>query len=188
MSDETKKAMVRRKQESFMWDDIFQGRGIDIGCGPDKLPFAECRGFDMADGDANYLSKYVPTDHYDYIHASQCLEHMHDPTEAMKEWLKVLKPGGYAVISVPDFVLYEQLRWPSLYNPDHKSSWSLHLPDSPAPIHVLVPNWIGKNFPDYKVWKLELIDTNYNYKLIGITDQTWTMGAEAFIEFVLQKP
>jgi hypothetical protein len=113
---------------------------------------------------------------------------MHDPTAALIEWLKILKPQGYAVISVPDFVLYEQLRWPSLYNPDHKSSWSLFLPDSPAPIHILVPEWLKKNFFGYQVLKLDLIDTNYNYKLLGLMDQTWSAGAEAFIEFVIQKP
>lgn len=196
--NEAKKAMERRNKEPLEWTYIFKGRGVDIGCGPDKLPFDDCVGFDLEQGDANVLHKYFPVDHFDYIHASQCLEHMHDPTDALANWLKVLKPGGYAVISIPDFVIYEQLQWPSVYNPDHKSTWSLHLPASPARIHINVPTWLAMNFRTMKVIRLNLIDTNYDYNLLGVTnpemgmnkpiDQTFVSNAEAFIEFVLQKP
>jgi SAM-dependent methyltransferase len=187
--DETKKAMARRSRElTFDWARVFQGRGVDIGCGPDKLPFPECEGFDQEQGDANEISKYFPPETFDYIHASQCLEHMHNPLDALRDWLKILKPKGYAVISVPDFVLYEQLNWPSKFNPDHKSTWSLTLPDSPSGQHILVPKWLDFCFHAYQVRKLALIDTNYDYRLIGTMDQTFHFNVEAFIEFVLQKP
>lgn len=185
--DETKKAMARRLKEPYDWTHVFKGRGIDIGCGPDKLPFEECQGFDVEQGDANEISKHFPAETFDYIHASQCLEHMLDPTAALTDWLKILKPGGYAIITVPDFVLYEHLHWPSIYNPDHKSTWSMILPDSPAPIHIYVPPWLDEKFPECEIMKLDIIDTDYDYKQIAKVDQTYVANAEAFIEFVLRK-
>ncbi|OBV11144.1 class I SAM-dependent methyltransferase [Erythrobacter dokdonensis] len=43
----------------------------------------------------------VPTDRYDGVVCHQVLEHLPDPTAAVAEIHRVLKPGGMAVISVP---------------------------------------------------------------------------------------
>lgn len=49
--------------------------------------------FDIEDGDANHISKYVH-DKYDFVFSSHCLEHMYDPPEALTEWWGLVKPGG----------------------------------------------------------------------------------------------
>lgn len=189
--NETAKAMRRRyvedKTDVFPWMRKFRGVGLDVGCGPDKLPFEKCKGFDKENGDANSLSKYIATRSLNYIHSSQSLEHMLDPKLALYEWLACVKPKGFIICTVPDWCLYEHMKWPSVFNDDHKSTWSLWLKDSPAPIHCWLPNWL-KQFP-VKLIRCELMDTNYNYKLPATIDQTQeeSDGVEAFIEFVIQK-
>jgi SAM-dependent methyltransferase len=186
---ESSKAMERRfnSEKSVLFSKIFQGSGIDIGAGDDLIKVDGVVGFDMEDGDANHLDKYFPKESFDYIHASQCLEHMHDPKAALKSWLNVLKKDGYAVISIPSWELYEGMIWPSRFNPDHKSTWSLWQSGSPAPTHVCLPEWLAK-FNCHLVY-CDLIDTNYNYKIGTRVDQTYPYEnrVEAFIEFVLQK-
>ena len=100
MCQESSKAMTRRLSgnEKPFWDKVFQGNGIDIGAGDDLIAIDGVIGFDVEDGDANRLHDYFPAESFDYIHASQCLEHMHDPVAALKSWMSVLKVGGFAVI------------------------------------------------------------------------------------------
>lgn len=38
---------------------------------------------------------------YDYVISSHVLEHFFDPIGAIKEWLRVIKPGGYVFIIIP---------------------------------------------------------------------------------------
>lgn len=188
---EASKAMRRRwcEDESgvFPWRSIFQGKGIDVGCGDDLLPFEDCQPFDMQHGDANRLGDYFPEGTFDYLHASQCLEHMVDPWEAFRQWLKVVKPGGYLIVTVPDWVAYEGMQWPSQWNGDHKSTWSMIYRGSIAPIHVYVPDFL-KGFP-VKVNLSRFVDTNYDYAVATTIDQTFSESesVEAFIEFVVQK-
>jgi SAM-dependent methyltransferase len=107
------------------------GKVIDIGAGKDPVcSWAEV--FDVADGDANFITRYRAPGTYDTVHSSHCLEHMFKPDEAIREWWSLVKPGGYLVVVVPHEDLYEQGIWPSIFNRDHKvtfrlggdSSWS----------------------------------------------------------------
>lgn len=188
---ETSKAMRRRWVEDakglFPWKKIFKGKGIDVGPGDDPLPLEDVKTFDQVDGDANKLHEYFKTGEFDYLHSSQCLEHMNDPKQALESWIKVVKKGGHLVISIPSWELYESMIWPSRYNPDHKSSWSLSIKDSPAPHHVLLPDWLNQ-FP-VNVELCRLVDTNYDYKVGTSKDQTYdeSDGVECWIEFVLRK-
>jgi len=188
---ETSKATRRRwceeSQGGFPWKSVFVGKGIDVGCGDDPLPFGNCQPFDQKDGDANRLSRYFPAGHFDYLHASQCLEHMHDPTTALAEWLKVVKPGGHVICTVPDWVAYEGMRWPSANNPDHKSSWSMIYRGSIAPIHIHIPTYLSK-FP-VEVLLARFVDANYDYRIGTSRDQTReeSAGVECWNEFVIRK-
>jgi len=46
---------------------------------------------------------------YDYVISSHVIEHIFDPIAAIKEWLRVIKPGGYVFTIAPlkEFVPYE---------------------------------------------------------------------------------
>jgi len=191
MCQESSKAMTRRmtgKDKTF-WEKVFKGKGIDIGAGDDLIKIEGVIGFDVEDGDANKLHEYFPAESFDYIHASQCLEHMHDPVAALNSWMRVLRVGGFAVITIPSWELYEGMVWPSRYNPDHKSTFSMWQIGSPAPNHVKFPEWLQENFGEHKTEICRLVDTNYNYKLGTSVDQTFERAnaVEAFIEFVVKK-
>ncbi|MDO6413692.1 methyltransferase domain-containing protein [Sphingomonas sp. BIUV-7] len=57
----------------------------------------------------------------DSIYTSHCLEHIPDYRSAFADWYRVLKVGGYLVISVPHQYLFEKQRYlPSFSNTDHK--------------------------------------------------------------------
>lgn len=190
--NEASKAMKRRMVEDelgiFNWNQIICGDGIDVGCGPDKIRDDKCIAFDQEQGDANKISEYF-THKFDYLHASQCLEHMHDPYAAMVEWLEIVKTGGHAIISIPDWTLYEGRVWPSCYNPDHKSTWSFTFDSSPSKHHVNIYKFLTKLSHICYAKRVMLIDNNYNYSLSQNVDQTFeeSNGVEAFIEMVLCK-
>jgi len=190
--NETSKAMRRRMVEDelgiFNWGEIINGDGIDVGCGPDKVWDDNCIAFDQEQGDANKISEYF-TRKFDYLHASQCLEHMHDPYAAIVEWLKIVKKGGHAIISIPDWTLYEGRVWPSRYNPDHKSTWSFTFESSPSKHHINIYKFLTKLSHICYAKRVMLIDNNYDYSVSPNTDQTFeeSNGVEAFIEMVLCK-
>lgn len=190
---ESQKSMRRRYVEHhtgvFPWMDLFKGVGLDVGCGPDKVPFDNFRGWDVEDGDANHLSQYFHPESFDLLHASQCLEHLHDPRAVIADWLTLVKPGGYIVVTVPDMYAYEGGHWPSKWNGDHKSTWSMIYRGSKAPIHVHIPTFLAEFSDRAEVLLARLVDTSYDYRAGTSIDQTYDVmaGVEAWCEFVLRK-
>jgi SAM-dependent methyltransferase len=138
MGRETSKCYaLRRARGDF--DRYLTGSGIDIGCGNDPLTVEKgsVRGFDLLDGDALYMAE-IADESYDFVYSSHCLEHMPDVRLALRNWVRILKPGGYLYIVVPDFELYEKKQWPSRFNPDHKASFSFSFRQERAN-HYLIP-------------------------------------------------
>lgn len=165
---------------------IFKGTGIDIGCGDDPI-FEDVRPFDMADGDANKITKYVH-EKFDFVFSSHALEHMINPFDAIVEWWKLVKENGYMYIVVPDEDLYEQGVFPSRWNADHKHTFTIFKHSSWSKNSVNIIDLI-KYLPDAKLVKLELQDDRYDYTLKDI-DQTYignNMTAMAQIAFAIQK-
>lgn len=148
-----------------------RGRVLDIGCGPDKIvlpPPCEVIGWDLEDGDAQYLATLEDTT-FDSVVSGHCLEHMKDVPTALSNWARVLKDGGYLYVLVPSWQFYERCQWPSRYNDDHKASFDLISPTI-RPTHpfygVKEMRTIGKSCG------LELTDARLeldHYRL----DKTW---------------
>ena len=46
--------------------------------------------------------KSIANDAYDFLLSSHCLEHVANPIKALKEWHRVLKPGGMMVLVLPN--------------------------------------------------------------------------------------
>lgn len=185
--NETTKAMKRRMREApRWWSNVLSGYGIDVGCGGDPLRVPGCVHFDREQGDANNLTDYFKPGTFDFIHASHVLEHMHDP-RVLWEWMTLLKPRGCAVVLVPSWELYEGMQWPSRFNGDHKSTWSMFLKGSPALIHVYVPDFVrSRTDIAVSVVEPEQLDEGYDYSLPSSVDQS--LGeAEPWIEFVMRK-
>jgi len=55
----------------------------------------------------------------DFVFSSHCLEHFSNPEEIIKEIGRLLKPGGYLVIILPDMRYYPKIGEPGA-NSDHK--------------------------------------------------------------------
>ena len=167
---------------------MFSGSVIDIGAGNDPI-VEHAQVFDLQHGDANHISRYV-TAQYDCVYSSHCLEHMYNPYESLKEWFSLVKPGGVLFVLVPDEDLYEQSFFPSLFNSDHKHSFTIAKKSSWCKQSINVIE-LCCSLTDAEIISIQLVDIGYNRKLPAtyntrVIDQT-QMGAVAQIEFIIRK-
>ncbi|MBI2517777.1 MAG: methyltransferase domain-containing protein [Opitutae bacterium] len=128
------------------------GQGLDIGA--DRWPFPGATPvYNEAHRNA-YLLDDVSDGSQDYIHSSHCLEHLDRWQEALRLWVRKLKPGGHLFLYLPheDMKLWnpgspwvhDGHKWqpthavlkPFLeslglqvvaFNPGHDHYWSFHL-------------------------------------------------------------
>lgn len=89
-----------------------RGRGTEIGAFKSPIPGIRPVYVDKFDhyagekcladlrGDANSLP--FPDESLDYVATSHVLEHLANPIAALKEWCRVLRPGGIIYLVVPD--------------------------------------------------------------------------------------
>ena len=188
--DEQSKASSRRKKDWRFGNRWLVGRGIDVGCGPDLLSkedwplVTEVVPYDKELGnvDAQFLPE-IKDSEFDFLHSAHCLEHLANARAAMSNWLRVLKPGGFVICTVPDELYYECGKWPSRFNSDHRASFTLRpMPIIPGSINLMNLLWRL----NVDVEHVELLTEGWDRLRFG-QDQTLT-GAEASIEFVVRKP
>ena len=142
---------------------LLRGDGIDIGCGPDPvLPGVEP--FDQPQGDANRIGEFVRKK-YDFVFSSHALEHMHDPPSALRGWFSLVKPGGHLVCLVPDEDLYEQGCFPSLFNRDHKHTFTLAKGRSWSPRSINVLDLV-RGLEGAELVQAALQDHGYDRRLL----------------------
>lgn len=139
--------------------NLLNGEGIDIGCGLDPI-MPSAQPFDMQDGDANVITQYVSKE-FDYVFSSHCLEHMHNPEAALLEWWTLVKKGGHLIFTVPDEDLYELGYFPSLFNDDHKSTFTISKRKSWSPRSYNLLELVQK-LPQSQLHKIELQDMDYD--------------------------
>jgi len=124
------KSETGKIRQELLKTDYLKGDGIDLGCGIDKIKI-DMIGFDMnlnpapnsinAKGEAEDLSRYEDK-HFDYVYSSHLLQLFVDTKSVIKEWLRVIKDGGYLILYLPD----EQVYWNHCkktgqhYNNSHK--------------------------------------------------------------------
>jgi hypothetical protein len=89
------------------------------------------------------------------------------------------------VLLVPDEDLYEQGVFPSRFNWDHKTTWTIQKNLSWSPVSVSCTSFLA-NFPELTILKLELLDASYRYHIQN-QDQTLTPIGESAIEIILRK-
>lgn len=188
---EQSKSAKRRFNDGKFHSKFFVGKGIDIGAGKDSLAkFAHVfrliervDSWDIGNGDAQYLES-IADNTYDFVHSSHCFEHMVDPYTTLDNWIRVTKPGGYLIITVPEETLYEHGEWPSKFNGDHKWSFSIGKSKHNMPNGISLLQML-KNYDSVNVLKIELIDDFFDVS--DRSDQTRTITAECSIEVILQK-
>src|SRR5579859_570644 len=119
--ESTKTVVIERRLKTDFYKKYCTGQGIDIGtssgipknvwwlpldltCDPyeqEGSPHAKSKfAKPHLVGDATYLAG-VKDESYDWVYSSHCLEHIQDDKTAVTNWMRVLKPGGYLLISVP---------------------------------------------------------------------------------------
>jgi SAM-dependent methyltransferase len=142
----------------------FSGRVIDIGCGGDVV-VPHAIPFDRPQGDAQWILDQFEPESFDCVHSSHCLEHMENVLIALCNWWALVKPGGYLVLVVPDADLYEQGIWPSIFNTDHKATFTLGNPKGWGKpsynTEALVSDLPGSEIIDARVQ-----DNGYGYNLM----------------------
>ena len=190
---ELSKSIQRRMHDSNFFRRYFVGHGVDIGGKPDPLSlYAEffpllksVKTWDLEDGDAQFMAS-VSDDSLDFISSSHCLEHLHDPIEALRNWVRIVRPGGYIVFLIPDEDLFEQGTFPSTFNLDHKWTFTIWKETSWSQRSVNVVDLIRSVGPAARVEKIELLTASYRFDLPRY-DQTMTPVGEAAIEIVIRK-
>jgi glycosyltransferase involved in cell wall biosynthesis len=137
--NQTTRAIVQRyltserHPERYALYPLCLGRGIDVGCGSDKV-HPQAIGVDLnprgqlgkagrvedcpsqADVAASGDELPLNSESLDYVVARHNLGHYHDPIQALIEWRRVLKPGGVLGIVLPDERFIDTLR----LDPAHK--------------------------------------------------------------------
>lgn len=188
---ETSKAHARRVREGF-FDKYIQGNGIDIGVGRidgfgADLVHPDAFAWDKDNGDATFMEG-VEDATYDFIHSSHCLEHLSNPYLALRNWWRILKPGGYLILLVPHRDLYEKKRTlPSIWNPDHKFFLlpeTEDLPHTLSLLHLIQGALAGsyKDKPPYAFIEFKVCDEGWEPR----PEHEHSVG-EYSIEVVLQK-
>jgi ubiquinone/menaquinone biosynthesis C-methylase UbiE len=79
--------------EKTLWDSRKAGR--------DSFAYYEGKRGDQYILEATKLDG-IADDSYDFLLASHSLEHIANPIKALKEWIRVVKPGGTIVVIVPN--------------------------------------------------------------------------------------
>ena len=190
---ECSKSISRRLGDPRFARNYFVGDGVDIGGKPDPLSLYQelfplmtsVRTWDWEDGDAEFMQG-VPDSAFGFVFASHCLEHLGDPRVGLTNWLRILKPGGHLIITIPDEDLYEQGRFPSTFNRDHKWTFTISKARSWCEKSINVVDLVKELGAEADVRKIELLDTGYRYALPRF-DQSLTPIAECAIEFIVRK-
>ena len=186
---ETSKCQEGRKKEGH-FDLYLKGKGIDIGCGNDKLVVEEggvdC--WDLNNGDA-MLMKSIANETYDFVYSSHCLEHLEDVEISLYNWSRILKKGGCLYFAVPEYILFESMTFPSIFNTDHKQTFSYYIKKEQVKrdnhyYYTDIIKIIENLNMEVEISKLE--DNNYNYSKGTGGIQTLD-NASAQILFVAKK-
>lgn len=171
-----------------------RGRGLDLGCGPSKC-FPSMLGVDSGKDrelfgiamrpdreidDAADLTSFGDASQ-DFVFSSHLLEHIEDYGAALKEWWRVIRPGGHLVLYLPHKALYPNIGTPGA-NPDHK--------------HDFVPTDIAKAMseldPEIQLLVSQTRDAGSEYSFLQVyrkaDPQAARPGPQSALEVVDQRP
>jgi SAM-dependent methyltransferase len=190
---ECSKSIQRRLGDSNFLRKYFVGEGLDIGGKPDPLSLyneffpllKNVKTWDWEDGDAQFLTG-VADGKLSFVHSSHCLEHLVDPIEGLRNWLRVIKEGGHLIITVPDEDMYEQGEFPSSFNRDHKWTFTVFKSKSWSHQSINLLEMVQELGSSAEVVKIEQLSANYRLNLPRF-DQTLTPVAECGIELIIRK-
>ncbi len=111
------------KIRQYVWPWIKDGKGVDLGCGFDKV-HPRCIGMDSIKtptvdvvGNITDLSRWG-NEEFDWIFSSHAIEDIPDTEGTFREWLRVLRLGGTFIVYCPYRHYYPNIGQPGA-NQDH---------------------------------------------------------------------
>ena len=190
---ECSKSIQRRLADPNFLRRYFVGDGLDVGGKPDPLSLykeffpqmGSIKTWDWEDGDGQFLAN-VESGSLDFVHSSHCLEHLVNPIEGLHNWFRVVREGGYLVITVPDEDMYEQGVFPCTFNRDHKWTFTVFKTKSWSNQSLNLLDMVCELGPAADMMKIEQLSATYRFDLPRF-DQTLTPVAECGIEVILRK-
>ncbi len=162
MGEEASKSYRLRLENGFI-DTYLSGRAIlDVGYKgyiADVVPIVpQAVGVEL--DFPGYDGRTLPfaEESQDAVFASHCLEHIPDFRNALQDWFRVLRTGGFLVIMVPHQFLYEKkVALPSQYNGDHQRFYT------PASLMAEIEESLPPN--SYRLRHLADNDLGYDYSI-----------------------
>lgn len=182
LGEESGKSDFRRSANGD-YKKYFSGVGIDVGYRgyrEDVMPIANSIGVDT--DYPGYDGKTLPfeSETLDFVHSSHCLEHIEDYKAALQEWHRVLKVGGYMIITIPHKFLYEKRKnKPSKWNIDHKRFYT------PASLLAEIEEALEVN--SYRIERLIDNDLGFDYTK-GPDQHSWGCYEIEVIVKKIKKP
>ena len=176
---ETSKAKARRIREGF-FDKYIQDKGLDIGYGGDIIS-PKSIGFDFEDGDAETLEGLNKTKQFNFVYSSHTLEHMPNPSKALRTWWEHVKKNGFLILYIPHRDLFEKRKkLPSQWNKGH---FNFFMPENnESPDTLGLKELIINNLNDYKIEYIKVCDEGYK----NFGENKHSLG-EYSIEAVIKK-
>lgn len=176
------------RTESGFYTKYMQGKGLDIGYrglnnyDPNPLPvLPNAVGVDLDYPGYNGITLPFANNSQDFVFASHVLEHIKDYKNAIKEWHRVVKVGGYLIIIIPNKFLYDRKKTfppPAWACPDHKRIYS------PASLLQEIEESLLPN--SYRIETMKDSDDKYDYSITPDKPIDF-MNARFETEIVLRK-
>lgn len=190
---ETSKASLRRSHDPSFVQHYLVGEGVDIGAKSDPLA-AHAASFPLMRRVASFTpsqASFTETQgaqdaKFDFVHASHILAEQDNAYKALAGWLDLLKPGGHAVVTVPDEDLYGKGVWPSRFNARHKSSFTICKTGQGLARSINVTDLVAAMSQVAECERVTLVREHFDAGNPEV-DQTAEGFAECAIEFVLRK-
>ncbi len=105
---------------------FLRGAGLDLGCGDEKI-CSSAIGIGRAGGAVNLPIDMSANDalrifsdcYFDYVFSAHCLEDFLGTEDVLRQWWRLIKPGGHLILYGPDPDYYPRIGTDGC-NPDHK--------------------------------------------------------------------
>jgi len=114
--------------------DLREVRRVDIGCGKPEQKYESCFGIDVnPDYHPDLLhnaDEGLPFEdnQLEFIHCDNALEHFRNPHFVLREFLRTLRPGGEALVVVPNCQYLPLLAVNMVYDLNRAWHWYMNLP------------------------------------------------------------
>ncbi len=180
VGEEARKSQRARLDSGFIEKYLSGAHILDIGYKgylPDIVPIVP-RAIGVELDYPGYDGRTLPfaDGSRDAVFASHCLEHIEDVGHALRDWLRVLRVGGFIVAIVPHQYLYEKRAAPpSRWNADHKRFYT------PASLMREIETSLPHN--SFRLRHLADNDAGYDY---AIGPEAHAIGCYE-IELVIEK-